>query len=284
VIEVLAPGLRSTVQDLGRAGWAALGVSPSGALDRPAHLAAQRQVGNDDGAAGIECTGGGLVVRPLRDVVICVTGAACAVLVDGRDAGHGTAVPVAAGQVVAVGPPSDGWRSYLAVGGGVVTEVVLGSRSCDTLGHVGGRPLASGDVLPVGDAPTGLTSRTAVPPSRPADVVRVWPGPRADRLVDALVQLTQQVWRVAPHSDRVGLRLDGTPLQRHHAQELASEGMVTGAVQVPHGGHPIVMLADHPTTGGYPVVGVVDPDDIAGLAQLRPGDLLRFRPVAPDGG
>jgi biotin-dependent carboxylase-like uncharacterized protein len=269
----------ATVQDLGRPGWAHLGVPASGALDRSALVTANRALGNPDGAAAIEVVLGALVVEALGDVRVCLTGAQCA------GVAHGEPFVLRSGDVLRLAPPHEGMRTYVAVAGGVDVPLVLGSASWDSLSHLGTSPLTVGDDVSIG-APVLDVAMPAGDGAlvRPFDgSVRLWPGPRADRFDNALGHLTQHVWTVSGDSNRVGLRLGGSPLVRTTLDELASEGIVTGAVQVPHDGLPIVMLADHPTTGGYPVVAVVDPADIDHLAQVRPGDLLRFRPAIEQG-
>lgn len=276
-VRVIAVGA-ATVQDMGRRGWAHLGVPTSGALDRSALLAANRTLGNPDGAAALEVVLGGLVLEALQEVRVCLTGAQC------PGVAHGVPVVLRTGETLRLAPPHDGMRTYLAVAGGFDVPLVLGSASWDSLSHLGPPPLAVGDELAVGasvDVVAAAGERALV---RPFDgTVRLWPGPRADHVRDALVHLTQHVWTVSADSNRVGLRLGGAPLVRAGVDELPSEGIVTGAIQIPHDGLPIVMLADHPTTGGYPVVAVVDPGDLDALAQARPGDLLRFRPASGQG-
>jgi biotin-dependent carboxylase-like uncharacterized protein len=180
---------------------------------------------------------------------------------------------------VRVGRATRGVRSYVAVAGGVEVVAVLGSRSTDTLAHVGPGVLRAGDVLPLGrpgGPPAGVDHGHARRYPRPA-VLRVAPGPRDDWFhASALVTLTRSTYAVSGDSNRVGLRLQGPALERSRDGELPSEGIVLGAVQVPASGQPLVFLHDHPTTGGYPVVGVVDPDDLWQCAQLRPGDEVRF--------
>ena len=188
---------------------------------------------------------------------------------------------MAAGATVRLGRPRSGVRSYVAVAGGVTVEPVLGSRSTDTLAGVGPPVLAAGHRLPVGrpgDAPRAHDT----PRPRSTGPLRVAPGPRADWFGDdALAVLCRTTYSVSADSNRIGLRLDGPPLTRLRTHELPSEGMVLGAVQVPPSGTPVVFLADHPPTGGYPVVAVVDPDDLWQCAQLRPGDAVTFRPASP---
>jgi allophanate hydrolase subunit 2 len=168
-------------------------------------------------------------------------------------------------------------RSYLAVAGGLAVEPVLGSRATDTLAWVGPPRVGDGAELPVGE-PTGPPAAADTPRPRRWGPLRVWPGPRAGWFAgDALERLCRATYVVTEASNRVGLRLDGPAPERLRHDELPSEGMVLGAVQVPPGGRPVVLLADHPPTGGYPVLAVVHPDDLWQCAQLRPGAELRFR-------
>ncbi|GGV37260.1 allophanate hydrolase [Actinomadura cremea] len=281
MIEIVRPGPLATVQDLGRPGLAHLGVPRSGAADERALRLANRLVGNPEGAAGVELTLGGAVLRFHRAVWIAVTGAMLPVRVGGRGSGTNAPCHVSEGALVEFGMPVSGLRSYLAVRGGVAAGEVLGSRSTDLLSGLGPAPLKAGDRLPLGPA-TGLDPITVdiVPgvslPETP--VLRVLPGPRDDWFAqDALHTLTSAMYEVSPDSNRVGVRLDGPALQRSRQGELGSEGMVTGAVQVPPSGLPIVFLADHPTTGGYPVIAVLDSASVPDAAQLRPGQRVRFR-------
>jgi biotin-dependent carboxylase-like uncharacterized protein len=276
---VLRPGPLATVQDRGRLAYQALGVGAAGAVDAPALALANRLVGNGADAAGIEITMGGLELEIDAPALIAVTGAIVDVAVTGGPAvGHQAPATLPAGARIALGTPRVGLRTYLAIRGGVILPPVLGSRSYDTLGRIGPPPLRAGDVVPVGADP-GTPIDTEVAPVRTVDPntpIRVWPGPRADWFADPLGALAANAWVVRPDSDRVGARLDGAPLRRLRDDELPSEGLVTGAIQVPHDGRPIVMLADHPVTGGYPVVGIVEPADLPVVAQARPGTPLRF--------
>jgi biotin-dependent carboxylase-like uncharacterized protein len=284
-LEVVATGASVLVQDAGRPGLAHLGVPRSGWLDPGAAGLANRLVGNPADAAVLECLLGGLRLRVGAAMTLAVTGAPCPVTAGGRPVAFGEPVTLAAGAELALGPPTSGLRSYVAVAGGIGVGPVLGSRSTDTLSGVGPEPVAAGDVLPVGE-PTGEPTPLDVSTSRSAitDVpLRLWAGPRADWFTDeGLRTLTSATYTVDADSDRVGLRLEGPVLERARQGELPSEGIVLGAVQVPAEGRPLVFLRDHPTTGGYPVVAVVDPDDLGRCAQLRPGDVVRFRwVVAP---
>ncbi|POM22679.1 KipI antagonist [Actinomadura rubteroloni] len=280
---VLRAGPLATVQDLGRAGLAHLGVPGSGAADVPALRLANRLVGNPEGAAGLELTFGGAALRPEGAVWAVVTGAPAPVAVDGRQQGMNAPFRVPAGATLEVGAPVRGVRTYVAVRGGLTPDAVLGSRSADLLSGLGPRPLTAGDVVPFGRA-DGLdpiaVDLAPVPTLPETPELRVRPGPRDDWFAsDALATLTGAPYAVTDASNRVGVRLDGPVLARARDGELPSEGMVTGALQVPPDGLPILFLADHPTTGGYPVLAVVAAADVPLAAQLRPGQNVRFRAV-----
>lgn len=269
MIEVLEVGPLVTVQDRGRFGLAHLGVPRAGALDGPAAALANRLVGNDPDAAVLEVLLGGLVLRSDSACWVAVTGAS----------GAPRAEWLAAGAVLRVDQPASGLRSYVAVAGGIAVEPVLGSRSTDTLAWVGPPRVEAGTVLPVGPSAAGPRPLDTPRPPRPG-ALRVLPGPRDDWFAaDALDVLCGTAWAVGADSNRVGLRLEGPALRRTRDGELASEGMVLGAVQVPPNGQPVVFLADHPPTGGYPVIGVVEADDLWQCAQLRPGERVRFTRV-----
>jgi biotin-dependent carboxylase-like uncharacterized protein len=279
-VHVLETGPSVLVQDRGRPGWAHLGVPRSGALDAPAAALAHRLVGNGPDAACLEVLLGGLSVVSDAGVWVAVTGARCRVDLEGRSAAFGQAVWLAAGARLRLGGPASGLRSYVAFAGGVAVEPVLGSRSTDTLGRVGPAPVRAGDLLPLG-SPSGSPpgADTVRPPA--SGPLRLTAGARADRVVgDVLDRLCRTTYAVSPDSDRVGLRLVGDPLPLVGTDELPSEGVVLGAVQVPPDGLPVVFLADHPTTGGYPVVAVVDEADLWQCAQLRPGETVRFSRAA----
>ncbi|MGW6420005.1 5-oxoprolinase subunit C family protein [Streptomyces sp. NPDC055055] len=281
-VAVVRAGALTTVQDLGRAGYAHLGVPRSGALDPAAVRLVNRLVGNAGTAAVLETTVTGCALRPRCAVTVAVGGAPCPVHVDGRPAAWGTAVRVAAGAVLEIGAAVRGLRSYVALGGGIEVDPVLGSRSTDLLSGLGPEPLADGTVLPLG-ADTAVRGPVDAPPwPGPPDtlVLRLRLGPRDDWFTPAALRtLATRAYRVSGASNRIGLRLEGPPLERAEPGELASEGMVLGAVQVPPDGRPVVFLADHPTTGGYPVVGVVAEADLGAAAQAVPGTAVRFVPT-----
>jgi biotin-dependent carboxylase-like uncharacterized protein len=277
MISVLRAGPLTTVQDLGRPGWAHMGVPRSGALDRPALTLANRLVGNPADAAGFEITAGGCTLRMARAATVALTGALAALGVSGHPAPFGVAIPVPAGATVEVARARHGVRSYLAVAGGVDVPAVLGSRSTDTLSGLGPAPLRDGDDLRVGEPVQDPAGVDFVPVSVPAAEItlRLRFGPRQDWFTEPR-QLLADTYTVDPNSNRVAARLAGPRLTRAVGGELPSEGIVLGAVQVPANGLPLVFLADHPTTGGYPVVAVVDEVDLPLLAQARPGDRVRF--------
>ncbi|MER5293619.1 biotin-dependent carboxyltransferase family protein [Streptomyces pharetrae] len=278
-LAVVRAGALTTVQDLGRPGHAHLGVPRSGALDAPAAALVNRLVGNRPEAAVLETTLTGCAVRPRSDLSVAVGGAPCAVTVDGRPAAWGAPVRVPAGALLEAGPARAGVRSYLGVSGGIAVEPVLGSRSTDLLSGLGPVPLTDGAVLPLG-TPGEPHARvdTAPQPAPPAELVlRVTPGPRDDWFTArALRDFTSRAYRVSAASNRIGLRTEGPALERARSGELPSEGMVLGAVQVPPDGRPVVFLADHPTTGGYPVIAVVRSADLPAAAQAVPGTPVRF--------
>ncbi|WP_227985290.1 biotin-dependent carboxyltransferase family protein [Nocardia spumae] len=286
-MRVLEPGASSTVQDLGRPGWFRAGVGVSGAVDRGALRLANRLVGNAESAAAIECVLGGLSVEFDLPTMVAVTGAPAPITVDGRREPPASVLFVGAGQRVRLGTAVTGLRCYLAVRGGIAVEPVLGSRSRDTMAGLGPEPLRRGDTIPVGVPPRDWPNVDIAPvapisddPLRP----RVLLGPRADWFVNPEA-LFAGAWRVSADADRIGIRLDrcgGAPsLRRVDDAELPTEGMALGAIQVPPAGRPVVLLADRPITGGYPVVGTVIDADIDLLGQARPGQLVEFRSRPP---
>jgi KipI family sensor histidine kinase inhibitor len=313
-LEVVRPGPLATVQDLGRPGFAAVGVPGSGAADIPSLVQANLLAGNPAGAAGLELTLGRAALRCSGPCTLAVGGAPASVTVR-TDPGpssqvrFGAAFDVPDGGLVSIGPPDTGLRSYVAVKGGIATPAVLGSRSADLLSGIGG-PLRAGAILPVGDPATARArDRARAPAGDPAKAghgqrppvgsepgigvpqarvpargqvtsLRILAGPRQDWFrADALATLCGSAYTVSPASNRTGLRLDGPVVTRSGDAELPSEGLVTGSLQVPPDGRPILLLADHPTVGGYPVLAVLASADIGLAAQLRPGDQIRFATV-----
>lgn len=281
-IRIIEPGLLSTLQDLGRPGAASLGVAVSGALDRAALRTANRLLGNPEDSAGIEVTMGGLRAIAERDLWVAVTGGWGPLRLDGHEIDPYRAHAWPAGSELHVDWFAHGARAYVAVRGGLDGRVALGSRATDLLAGLGPRALRGGDVIPVrDDALAPIPIADLAPWSAPHDdelEVELAPGPRADWFAaDALETLFEAVWTVSNDADRVGVRLDGPELARTREDELPSEGMVPGALQVPPSGRPTILLGDGPVTGGYPVIAVVTDAALDLIAQARPGTRLRFR-------
>ncbi|GAB3052410.1 5-oxoprolinase/urea amidolyase family protein [Intrasporangium mesophilum] len=292
-LEVLATGPLVLVEDLGRRGLADAGVPRSGAADQAAYLLGLRLVGHllgttsraagPDAAApaALEVVLGGLVARARGDLLLAITGAPCPASVDGRPVPLGAPFALRDGQVLRLDRATSGLRTYVAARGGLAVPPVLGSRSSDTLSGLGPPAVAVGDVLPIGEPPPRFPVTDLAPLARSdpgtAVVLGMTLGPRADWC--DLTALTRTTWTVSPRSSRVGIRLQGMQVARRRGmegQELPSEGLVPGAIQVPSGGEPVVFLADHPVTGGYPVVAVLTSKAIDRAAQLRPGDEVRL--------
>ncbi|MDO9062946.1 MAG: biotin-dependent carboxyltransferase family protein [Microbacterium sp.] len=283
---VVAPGAQLLVQDAGRPGFGAIGVSASGAADQAAYRAANRLVGNRPGSAALEALAAGAMLRAEGAQVIAVTGAAESVLVhraggDTRSEPSWTLIALGDGDVLEL-PRASTLRRVVAVRGGVEVPPVLGSRSRDTLAAIGPEALVAGDRMPVGDAAGDWPAISFIVPPAIADApLPLLPGPRRDRLVDERALFGRQ-WRVSPASNRTALRLEaaeappGVPLPNADAHGLASEGMVPGALQVPPSGEPILLLVDHPVTGGYPVPFVLASAALSRAAQLAPGASVRF--------
>lgn len=265
-LRIVQVGFATTVQDRGRGGLAHLGVPAAGAVDRRTHDAMNRLVGNPPDAATIE-TMGALIVEVVRPVVIATS----------TDASRRT---LAAGTRVRVDAPAGAVWAYLAVRGGIEVESVLGSRSHDTLGGIGPPALAAGALVAVGPDPSTPLAADHAPQRRTDDAfVRLWDGPQHDWFIGGTQCLVRRPWRVTSELSRVGVRLENGEFPRSTRSQprMGSAGLTPGAVQVTPAGEPIVMLANHPTTGGYPVIGVVDPDDLPDLVQTPPGATVHFR-------
>jgi biotin-dependent carboxylase-like uncharacterized protein len=288
-LEIIKTGPLALLEDLGRPGLAHMGVTRSGAADRRSHTLANRLVANPDDRATIEVMFGGFSARVHGDdVAIAVTGADANPSVNGVPFGTNSIHYAHDGQVLSLGSPNSGLRSYLAVRGGIEVARVLGSRSYDVMSAIGPQPLQAGDVLNVGDHTDDFPELDQAPVASIADdllEVLVVPGPRDDWFTDpdALVHTD---WIATDRSDRVGMRLAGRPLQyRWPDRQLPSEGATRGAIQVPPNGLPVILGPDHPVTGGYPVIGVVADADIDKIAQIRPGQHVRLhwsRPRRPN--
>lgn len=261
----------------------------SGAADMPSSLLANRLVGNDEGAACLEATFGGLVLQSTGLVLVAVTGASAPVFVDDRLESVNTLLFLRPGSRLCIGMPTAGVRNYVAVRGGIDVLPVLGSRATDMLSGLGPLPVRQGDELPVGEPRLDhpRVEQAPVPHLKAAGddkvPLRFFVGPRHDWFErTALPTLTSTAWDVGVDSNRVGVRLKGPVLRRRRTDELPSEGMVLGAIQVPPSG-PVLFLADHPLTGGYPVIGVLDAPSVARAAQLRAGERVQLHCALPQG-
>ncbi|MEW5835242.1 MAG: biotin-dependent carboxyltransferase family protein [Pseudomonadota bacterium] len=295
-VQVLRPGLLTTLQDAGRPGHAALGIGRAGAADRPAWQLANALVGNTGGEAALEITLQGPTLRFERAARIAMTGAPIDARAGDDPLPPWTAVDLPAGSVLRLRGMRKGCRSYLAVRGGFAVPVVLGSRSEDLharLGPLGGRALIAGDVLPL-DPTRGIDAvdrlrirRWGIDPQPWFDFamgpLALLPGSHADRLDAASRErLHRQRFRLAASSNRTGARLEGEPLALAAPLELVSEAVLPGTVQLPPSGQPIALLAEAPVTGGYPRIGQVTAADLPALAQRRPGDRVQFAPTSLD--
>lgn len=285
-VEIVRPSMQLLVQDAGRPGFAALGVSGSGVADRRAMRDANRAVGNVVDAAVLESVGGA-ALRFRGSGVAAVAGALGPLhLVDvggvERQIAHGEPFATDDGDELTLGHPTNGLRYIIAVRGGLAVEPALGSRASDTLAGLGPVALAAGDVVGVGDRSPHAVAFGALPRTLPAPGelvdLEITLGPRDDWFTAAaLGTLTSQEWTVTPRSDRVGIRLQGdVALQRSVGGELPSEGAVTGAIQVPPDGQPVLFLPDHPLTGGYPIIGALTDRSLDLAGQLPPGARIRF--------
>jgi KipI family sensor histidine kinase inhibitor len=289
-LTVLDGGLLTTVQDLGRWGYQRLGVPVAGAMDALALQAANRLVGNEPGEAALEITVAGPTLRASDNCLVAVTGGDLGPRVNGRPLPMWLANFVRRGSVLDFAGRRLGARAYLAVAGGIAVPPVLGSRSTCLSGGFGGyqgRALRAGDVLPIGRAPAdllALAGQGLPPESWPvyaeAPTVHVIPGPQDDYFTaEALATFFTSEYVVSATADRMGYRLQGPRLAHCGSAEFISAGVVTGSVQVPADGQPIVLMADHQTIGGYPVIATVVSADIPLLAQCLPGSRLRFAPT-----
>lgn len=281
-LQVVRPGPMTLVQDRGRPGLAHFGVGASGAMDRGSLALGNRLVGNPEGSAGLEVLVGGAEFAVTEPLWFAVTGARGDVAISGHAVEFDAATLAQSGETVCFGTAEHGIRYYLAVRGGIDAEPVLGSRARDTLAKIGPAPLAEGQILPVGAEPGDpIPAIDVVPvevPPSDAVAVEIRPGPRRDWFGDgAWGRLVDSEWRVSPRSDRTGIRLEGPALNRVDIRELPSEGMIAGAIQVSPDGAPTILGPDHPVTGGYPVIAVVTDATLDALAQVRPGQGLRFR-------
>lgn len=308
-LTVLDPGPLTTVQDAGRTGYAAQGYRSCGAADTYAYKLANALLGNAPGAAVLECTLRGAAVRFETDTVFSMTGAESPARLGDAPVPYYTPLWAGAGTMLQMGTAPTGLRSYLAVGGGITTPPVLGSRSTDLkcrLGGLQGRALAKGDTLPTGQTADEakvlwqtITARQLARPLRDAllcrgphpvriqgtetlPLLRAVPGPQDGAFTpEGLRTFTHSRYRLTPDCDRMACKLAGPALHMYHGADIVSDGIAPGAVQVSANGQPIVMLADHQTTGGYAKIATVISADLLALAQLRPGQEVCFTFITP---
>ncbi|GIZ12740.1 5-oxoprolinase/urea amidolyase family protein [Pseudomonas sp. NCCP-436] len=291
-LEVLSPGLQTVLQDLGRAGHSDQGVSESGALDRSALRAANRVVGNDSACACLEVVLGGLSFVCHGRTIIAITGAQTPIRVTSAcglqwQADNYQPIELDRGDRVSLGAPQAGLRSYLAIRGGFQVDPVLGSLSYDSLAQIGPLPLKAGDRLGFNEVSGGSSVSVtenptfALPTTIDVVTLDVVMGPRSDWFTEAAIELlSNQPWRVTAQSNRVGIRLEGdVALQRCKHDELPSEGTSVGAIQVPANGQPVLFLADHPLTGGYPVIASVASYHLDLAGQIPINAKIRFNPI-----
>ena len=298
-LKVTAAALPALVQDLGRAGHAAIGVTASGALDRGSLRAANAAAGNPLELAALEISFGNFAFEIVGAAEIALAGAAVPITVTRAsgeifEATMQDAIDLHSGDRVKLGYPPRGVRTYLAVRGGFDAPKILGSASSDVLAALGPAPLVKGSLVSIGCGPVERATTVSKPaPSAPHPaptlpksddvvVLDIFAGPRADWFgANALENFCTRVWQVTPRSNRVGLRLHGeTPLMRQRTEELPSEGLTSGAIQVPHDGQPVLLLADHPVTGGYPVIAIVAEHHLDLAGQIPPSAKIRFRLLA----
>jgi antagonist of KipI len=289
-IEIVRAGPLTTVQDMGRAGFGALGIPPSGAMDALALRLANRLVGNPERSAALEFTLVGPEVHFEGVHWAAITGARFEAALDGRMVPHAESFPVDRGQTLRIGRSLEGARGYLALHGGIEVLPLLDSRSTFVAGGFGGfegRALRGGDRLPIGSPPGHGRRRRVVPGVLPVYApdaeLRAVPGPQTESFTAGGTEVFFATeYRVSSRSDRMGLRLDGPPIEHAHGADLLPEGLAAGAVQVPADGQPILLAVDRPTTGGYVKIATVITADLWRVGQAKPGDRLRFVTVTVD--
>jgi biotin-dependent carboxylase-like uncharacterized protein len=286
-IQVQAPGLLTTVQDLGREGFGPMGVSPSGAADAISLRVGNRLVGNAEGGAGLEMTLlGGTFVFP-EGGILALTGSDFGASLDGKPVELWTSFEAHPGQTLRLGQTRSGARCYLCFQGGIEVTPFLGSASTHLLSGLGGhegRALRKGDVLKLGEASGAYLRRTvaakALERLSPRKVLRVTPGPQSDWFPESAQEIFYaSTYRVAEESNRMGLRLEGAAVPEGSGGKMITEGVSIGAVQIPSGGSPIILFVEQQTTGGYAKIANVISADLRSLGQLRPRDNIRFERV-----
>jgi antagonist of KipI len=286
-ILVHSAGAFTTVQDLGREGFGAMGVSPSGAADSISLRIGNRLVENPETSAGLEMTLVGGTFQFLEGAVLALAGSDFGATLGDAPVKPWTTFRAQPGQMLRVGPTGGGARCYLCVHGGIVVRTLMGSASTHVLSGLGGwqgRALRRGDVLPVGGGSVRFRARTvaasALDRLLPRKALRVTTGPQSDSFPESSHRLLcETTYRVREESNRVGIRLDGPPIPRSSEEEMITEGVSLGAIQVPPGGCPIIVFVEQQTTGGYPKIANIISADFHRVGQLRPRDEIRFERV-----
>lgn len=287
MIEIITPGLLTTVQDFGRVGVMKNGFTQNGAMDRYSMTVANRLCGNCDSAPVLEMTVLGVTARFTQDTVVCVSGADFGAKINDKPIKRNKAYKINKGDILSMGAAKSGMRAYLAVAGGIVGEYVFGSASTNLKfafgGHFG-KKLQSGDVLSIGTGafPLGEIDKWEIPESEYSKdaQLRVVLGPQNEMFTDEDIRLfLSQEYEVTAQSDRMGIRLSGEPLKSKNGMDIISDGIVFGSVQVPNSGEPIILMADHQTTGGYAKIATVISVDLPRASQLLAGNTVRFKSV-----
>ena len=287
MIEIITPGLLTTVQDFGRVGVMKNGFTQNGAMDRYSMAVANRLCGNCDSAPVLEMTVLGVTARFTQDTVVCVSGADFGAKINDKPIKRNKAYKINKGDILSMGAAKSGMRAYLAVAGGIVGEYVFGSASTNlkfALGGHFGKKLQSGDVLSIGTGafPLGEIDKWEIPESEYSKdaQLRVVLGPQNEMFTDEDIRLfLSQEYEVTAQSDRMGIRLSGEPLKSKNGMDIISDGIVFGSVQVPNSGEPIILMADHQTTGGYAKIATVISVDLPRASQLSAGNTVRFKSV-----
>lgn len=287
MIEIITPGLLTTVQDFGRVGVMKNGFTQNGAMDRYSMTVANRLCGNCDSAPVLEMTVLGVTARFTQDTVVCVSGADFGAKINDKPIKRNKAYKINNGDILSMGTAKSGMRAYLAVAGGIVGEYVFGSASTNLKfafgGHFG-KKLQSGDVLSIGTGafPLGEIDKWEIPESEYSKdaQLRVVLGPQNEMFTDEDIRLfLSQEYEVNAQSDRMGIRLSGEPLKSKNGMDIISDGIVFGSVQVPNSGEPIILMADHQTTGGYAKIATVISVDLPRASQLSAGNTVRFKSI-----
>lgn len=287
MIEIITPGILTTVQDFGRVGVMKNGFTQNGAMDRYSMTVANRLCGNCDSAPVLEMTVLGVTARFTQDTVVCVSGADFGAKINDKPIKRNKAYKINKGDILSMGAAKSGMRAYLAVAGGIVGEYVFGSASTNLKfafgGHFG-KKLQSGDVLSIGTGafPLGEIDKWEISESEYSKdaQLRVVLGPQNEMFTDEDIRLfLSQEYEVTAQSDRMGIRLSGEPLKSKNGMDIISDGIVFGSVQVPNSGEPIILMADHQTTGGYAKIATVISVDLPRASQLSAGNTVRFKSV-----